>query len=345
MKKIKDPQLFKSIKSFLTVYLPIIRAKSPNTINSYKDTLNLFIGFLKDTKGLSLNEITTECFNRDNVLLFLEWLKTTRNNSVSTRNQRLISIRTFCRYLTGENILKYDVYSQIQQIDKKPVTERVIKDILLISDIKLILKTPDVSKKTGIRDRFYISLLYDSGCRNQEILDLRLSNIQVNGDISNLSVIGKGIKFRIIPLSKEVTAMFKQYISIFHLDGMQDNFLFYITRKGITDKMSSDNVARFLNTYEKTLKIINPQFPHLHPHLFRHARAMHLYQAGMPLPLVSEWLGHSQLETSLIYAYADTEMKRAATDKIINAENSVFTNEKFRYQDDEETIKKLYGLV
>ncbi|SHD78668.1 tyrosine-type recombinase/integrase [Schnuerera ultunensis] len=212
MNKIKDPQLFKSIKTFLTVYLPIIRAKSPNTINSYRDTLNLFISFLKDTKDLSLNEITTEYFNRDDIFSFLEWLETTRKNSISTRNQRLISIRSFCRYLAGENILKFDAYSQIQQIDKKPVSERVLKDILSISDIKLILKMPDISKKMGIRDRFYIALLYDSGCLNQEILDLRLSNIQVNDDISNLSVIGKGTKFRTIPLSKEVTAMFKQYI-------------------------------------------------------------------------------------------------------------------------------------
>ena len=93
MKKIKDPQLFKSIKTFLTVYLPIIRAKSPNTVNSYRYTLNLFIGFLKDTKNLSLNEITAEYFDRAHVLLFLKWLETTRKNSISTRNQRLISIR------------------------------------------------------------------------------------------------------------------------------------------------------------------------------------------------------------------------------------------------------------
>lgn len=345
MKKIKDPQLFKSIKTFLTVYLPIIRAKSPNTVNSYRYTLNLFIGFLKDTKNLSLNEITAEYFDRTHVLLFLEWLETTRKNSISTRNQRLISIRSFCRYLAGENILKYGEYSQIQEIDKKPVTERIIKDILSISDIKLVLKMPDISKKTGIRDRFYIALLYDSGCRNQEILDLKLSSIQVNGDISNLSVVGKGTKFRIIPLSKEVTAMLKQYVSIFHPNRIQDDFLFYTNRKGITGKMSPDNVARFLSTYEKATKIVSPALPHLHPHLFRHARAMHLYQAGMPLPLVSEWLGHSQLETSLIYAYADTEMKRAAADRVINAENSVFTNEEFRYQDDEEIIKKLYGLA
>ena len=139
--------------------------------------------------------------------------------------------------------------------------------------------------------------------------------------------------------------MFKQYVSIFHHDNVQGDSLFYTVRKGIKGKMSPDNVARFLNGYEKLAKVVNPALPHLHPHLFRHARAMHLYQAGMPLPLVSEWLGHSQLETSLIYAYADTEMKRAASNRIINAENSVFTNDKFKYQDDEETIKKLYGLA
>lgn len=345
MRKINDPQLFKSIKAFLTVYLPIIRAKSPNTVVAYRDTLNLFISCLKDTKNLNLNEITTEHFNCDNVLLFLEWLETTRKNSIATRNQRLISIRAFCRYLAGENIFTYDTYSQIQQIDKKPVADRIIKDILSVSDIKLILEMPDISKKTGIRDRFYIALLYDSGCRDQEILDLKLSNIQVDGDVSSLNIVGKGTKFRVTPLSKEVTTMFKQFVSIFHPNRIQEDFLFYTTRKGITGKMSPDNVARFLNVYEKGAKTINPALPHLHPHLFRHARAMHLYQAGMPLPLVSEWLGHSQLETSLIYAYADTEMKRAAADRITNAENSVFTNEKFKYQNDEETIKKLYGLA
>lgn len=345
MKKIKDPLLFKSIKAFLTVYLPVIRAKSPNTVAAYRDTLNLFISFLKATKDLNLNEIITEHFSCENVLSFLGWLETARQNSISTRNQRLISIRAFCRYLAGENILKYETYSQIQQINKKPVVKKTLKEYLSVSDIKLILNMPDISKKTGIRDRFYIALLYDSGCRDQEILDLQLSDIQLDGDVSYLNIVGKGTKFRVTPLSKEVTSMFKHYVSIFHPKNIPNNFLFFTTRKGITGKMSPDNVARFLNTYEKAAMIVSPALLHLHPHLFRHARAMHLYQAGMPLPLVSEWLGHSQMETSLIYAHADTEMKRAASDKITNAENSVFINEKFKYQDDEGTIKKLYGLM
>ena len=73
---------------------------------------------------------------------------------------------------------------------------------------------------------------------------------------------------------------------------------------------------------------------------------MHRYIAGMPLDTVSQWLGHSQLETSLIYARATTEMKRAALAKISSKENSVFRDdEKFKYSDDATIIKQLYGLI
>lgn len=67
--------------------------------------------------------------------------------------------------------------------------------------------------------------------------------------------------------------MFKQYVSIFHPNRIQDDFLFYTNRKGVTVKMSPDNVARILNIYEKAVKAVNPELPHLHPHLFHHARA------------------------------------------------------------------------
>jgi integrase/recombinase XerD len=175
----------------------------------------------------------------------------------------------FCRYLAGENILKYDTYSQIQQINKKPVVKKTLKDFLSVSNIKLILNMPDISKKTGIRDRFYIALLYDSGCRDQEILDLQLSDIQLDGDVSYLNIVGKGTEFRVTPLSKEITSVFKHYVSIFHPENIPNNFLFFTTRKGITGKMSPDNVARFLNAYEKAARIVSPTLLHLHPHLFR----------------------------------------------------------------------------
>jgi len=345
MKKIRDPELFKTIKNFLTVYLPIIKIKSPHTIQAYKDTINLFISFMKNSQRIEMYALKTEHFNNGNIVKFLNWLQSERGNCDTTRNQRLMNIRAFCKYLAGENVLTYETYSQIQQIGKISVPIKFPSKILSIEEMKLILEIPDITKKTGFRDQFFIALLYDSGCRNQEILDLKPKDIQADGAAGFVNILGKGRKFRVTPLSMEVMTMYKKYINLFHSETNNDMFLFYTKRKGITTQMSQDNVARFLNTYEIAAKKQNPDIPHLHAHYFRHVRAIHLYHAGMPLPIICQWLGHTQLETTLIYAYADAEMKKASVNKIINSENSVFTSEAFMFQDDEEVIKKLYGLV
>jgi len=344
MSKISDPKLFATIKSFLTVYLPKIRARSPHTVQAHKDTLNLYVLYLKTANGIELRKVATADFNRENVLAFLDWLKTVRGCADSTRNQRLTSIRVFCKYLAGEDMLAFDAYSKIQDIGRLPVPERVLEDILSVDDVKLILEMPDISTKTGLRDRFYMALLYDTGCRNDEILSLTLGDIEPGKDGGKVKIIGKGRKFRVTPLSKEVIAMLRQYANVFHPEYNRKKHLFYIIRKNVETPMSADNAARILRKFEAEAKLSRPGIPHLHPHLFRHVRAMHLYQAGMPLPLICEWLGHSQIETTLIYAYADTEMKRAAADKISSSRPSVFTTEKFEFHDDEATIRKLYCL-
>ena len=110
-------------------------------------------------------------------------------------------------------------------------------------------------------------------------------------------------------------------------------------------QMSADTVALFLKKYGKMAHHSCPEIPaHIHAHMLRHTRAMHLYHQGMPMMLLSEYLGHASEETTKIYAYADTEMKRAAIDKadIVRNETpqSVPT-----WIDDEEMILKLSGLI
>ena len=90
-----------------------------------------------------------------------------------------------------------------------------------------------------------------------------------------------------------------------------------------------------------------PEIPNnLHPHVFRHSRAMHLYQGGMDLTLVSQWLGHANLQTTLVYAHADTEMKRKAIALATGAGNPTRNNPstKLYTENDEEMLRKLYGL-
>ncbi len=344
--KIKDPALYGKIKDFLTAYLPVLRAKSPNTVLAYRMTLNLYLSFMQECRCKALADITKDDFNQENILSFLGWLKTERQNCTATRNHRLVHLRQFCKYLMGLDMMSFAGYSQIQMISKEADPQKDELQYLTIDEMKTVLEQPDTKKNTGIRDRFFLALLYDSGCRDQEILDLCIKDFVLIKGNAQLHVIGKGRKYRATPISKDVQDMFVEYCRVFHPIIKNEDFLFYTVRNGIRTRMSPDNVARFMNKYEKQIKEKQPEFPHLHPHLFRHTRAMHLYLAGMPLPLVSEWLGHSQLETTTIYARATTEMKRKALERISTEENTVFKkDETFKYADNDEVLKRLYGLA
>lgn len=142
---------------------------------------------------------------------------------------------------------------------------------------------------------------------------------------------------------------FKNYMEIFHPDA--DSFskapLFYVERKGRVGPMSDDNIRKFLNEYGAAARLICPDVPEkIYPHLWRHSRAMHLYQHGMDLTLVSQWLGHAHLETTLIYAHADTELKRKAIEKATSLQNPLkdaYCAPQFDVNDDD-VLKRLYGL-
>ena len=122
-------------------------------------------------------------------------------------------------------------------------------------------------------------------------------------------------------------------------------FLFYTDRKGVRAPMSDDNVRKMLRHYADSARASCPSMPtNLHPHHFRHSRAMHLYQHGMDLALVSQWLGHANLETTLIYAHADTEMKRKAIEKASAGICEIDAGESNPDTLDDDTLKRLYGL-
>ncbi|MCL1976450.1 MAG: site-specific integrase [Firmicutes bacterium] len=348
MRKIKSPELFRLLKDFLTVYLPMIRKKSDNTVSSYRIAMNLYLTYIQESQRKQLPDVIAADFNQKNILGFMNWLANNRKNEVSTINQRLSHIRGFCKYMMKNDFISYLELNDIAEIAKIPDIRKNEIVYLTIQDMQLVLKQPNLSKKTGIRDKFYIALLYDSGCRDQEILDLKIKDFVItkNGE-ADLHVVGKGNKYRVTPITEDVVKLFRDYCNIYHpnADSDKNAFLFYTVRNGITAQMSDDNVQRFLKAYELSAKVKNTELPHLHPHLFRATRAMHLYMAGVPLALISEWLGHSKIETTTIYASATTEMKRKAVEKLILDNKSVFDKDViFKYADNDEILKRLYGL-
>ena len=346
--KIKDPELYRLMKNFLTAYLPGMRQKSVHTIQAYRDALNLYMAFLDNVKSITLKDVCASDFNNENISAFLRWLHDERGNESTTINQRLSHIKVFCRYVHKNDILSFGSYSEICEIAE--YKDERVKDFiwLTIEDVKLVLRQPDINKKTGIRDRFFIALMYESGCRDDEILHMRFKDIVINkAGEPDVHILGKGSKYRCTPLSKDIVPYFTEYRRLYHPDTATNSseLLFYTVRNGIKSQMSQDNVQRFMKTYEKKAKETNADLPHLHPHLWRRTRAMHLYLAGVPLPLISEWLGHSNMETTQIYARATDEMKRQAQRKLGEKEGSVFKEDiAFKYADNEEVLKKLAGL-
>ena len=349
MKKFKDPALFGHIKTYLTVYLPITRRKSMNTVEAARYGLNLYVDYLCAAGGIEINEVSTADFNADSINSFMGWLRDERKNEVTSVNQRLAQIRSFCRYLFKNEILNQSEISRISDIALLKDERKENFVYLSVAEMKTLLNLPNSGTKKGIRDKFFMALLYDSGARNQELLDLKVRDLAVKGNkAAELHITGKGTKYRCTPVSGELIPLYLRYMSVFHnmTDRTGNEFLFYTIRNGAKTKMSPDNVQRFLRKYEHAMGSESENFPHLHPHLFRRTRAMHLYIAGVPLPLISEWLGHSQIETTQIYARATMDMKRQAVQKLGNNPCSVLDNDVvFKYADDAEAMKKLCGLL
>lgn len=237
-----------------------------------------------------------------------------------------------------------------KKVPIKKTVKAVAPKYMSEAAMQTLLGQPDTSTHKGLRDQFFMILMYDTGARLQEILTLRICDVTIC-KTPTITVMGKGMKQRTVPLMQPTVAHFENYFRAFHSEeGLYSQAsLFYIMRKGEKRPMSSANVEHFIKKYGESAKSSCPEIPAVvHPHLFRHSRAMHLYQHGMDLSLVSQWLGHSNISSTLVYSYADTEKKRAAIELAMGGSgSSLYENENAMNRfvvEDEDTLKKLYGL-
>ena len=244
MKKIKDPVLFEKIRVFLTEHMPVLRKTSPNTVEAYRYTINIYLNFLRLVHAKALCDVTIKDFNQKNILLFRDWLVDARNNKVTTVNLRLTHLKRFCRFLMAENVIMLSELSAIQKIAELPNTNAEEVRFLTVQETKLILAQPNTKRDIGLRDSFFMYLLYDSGCRVQEMLDLKLKDFVISEGKAHLHIVGKGNKFRVTPISDELCPMFADYCSCFHKNGNYHDYLFYIKRKSVTSQLSRGRVPK-----------------------------------------------------------------------------------------------------
>lgn len=335
----------RAINGFFYVYLPKQRCFSKNTIESYKTAFNLFLNYMLDQRNSPLHQMTLDDLNKDNLTGFVDWLAEVRQNGPGTCNQRLMAFRSFAKYLGVKDFALASVYANMRSVPTKKKAAKVV-GFLSEEGLKTLLLQPDTSKRIGIRNQCFMCLMYDTAARCQELLDFRLKDLALDGNAPFAYLTGKGNKTRAVPLMKTTVHHLLNYLKIFHPNSKDrlDDYLFYTTSHGEHHPMSRDTVQLFMKNYGKSAREICPDIPEqVHPHQLRHTRAIHLYRGGMPLSILSEFLGHVSEETTRIYAYADTEMKRKAIEKA--TPKTIPGNEvPFWDTSDDEVLRRLAGL-
>jgi len=302
------------LTGFLTKFLPGEIGASKNTIASYKDTFILFLHFLNDEKNISAEQLTLIMITKEVVIEFLDWTEYKRKCSISTRNVRLAALHSFFRYLQYENPENLSEWQKILSIPVKKAEKKTV-NYLTLDGIKLLLEMPNVSTENGRRDLALLTVLYDTGARVQEIIDLIPSMIRFDKPYT-IKLIGKGNKARIVPLMEPTVKILKQYMKEQDLMRIHTNSypLFFNKRK---EKLTRAGVNYILNKYISLARQENETLiPEVFTcHCLRHSKAMHMLQSGVNLVYIRDFLGHSSVQVTEIYAKTDSKQKREAIEK------------------------------
>jgi site-specific recombinase XerD len=294
---------------FLTSHLAGLRGCSPNTIASYRDTFKLLIAWFRDCRSIPPDKLTLDRIDADAITAFLDWLEAERHNSISTRNQRLAAVSSFFRWLQSQDPARMAGCQDILAVPAKRKAQPSVNH-LTIEQTRRLLAQPDRSTRRGRRDATLLATLYDTAARVQEFADLTVRDIRLQPPA--LAVLtGKGRKTRHVPLGDNTAALLNAYLTEHSLNkpGHDDHPLFTNQHR---NKLSRGGIAWIIGKYQTRAGDPALAGADLSPHVLRHSKAMHLYEAGVPLPYIRDILGHVDLTTTEIYARASTEAKRKA---------------------------------
>ena len=302
------------VTHFLTHYLAAQRNLSPNTIKAYRDVFTLLLRFCRDVRGIALERLSLAQIDATLVEAFLDHLSHDRHCSIRTQNHRLATLHAFFRYVQSE---VPERLLQSQQILAIPLRRHPRPSVGYLSKEYLaqILAQPDLRTRSGRRDAVLLSVLYDTGARVQELIDLNAGDVRLDPP-PQVRLMGKGRKMRAVPLMDATTQLLRDHLRENCLDRPEhaDQPLFK-NRQG--SRLTRTGVRYVLQRHVEKVRSDHPGFTQpVSPHSLRHTKGMHLLQSGVSLEIIRDFLGHVDVKTTQIYARANLEMKRRALEKV-----------------------------
>lgn len=270
-------------------YLIIDKKYSINTKNRYKQVLNDFHNYIGKKNVITVNE--------DDISNYIANLNINNLNANSINNVITI-LRNFFKYLIRENVIDKN---PLEYIHNLKIT-KLLPKYLSIGEIKLLLEI-NIESNIDFRNKTMIELLYATGIRVSELINLKLNDIDIYMAI--LKTMGKGSKERIVPIGEIALYYIKEYINKYRpllLKNISSEYLF-INNKTKT-KITREQFYRIINKVAKKQGIIKK----ISPHTLRHSFATHLLDRGADLRIIQELLGHSSITTTQIYTHTSKEM-------------------------------------
>lgn len=283
MQALKDP-----IDDYLH-FIKVERQLSDNTLQSYKRDL---IAYARHV----FHEQKIEDFNqvvRENILLYLDSLRAVGKSS-KTVSRQISSIRSFHQFLLREKVCEQDPTVHLEM----PKKEQSLPKVLSIEDIDALISAPSIEKPQGIRDIAILEMMYGSGMRISELIELNLEDVHIT--MGFVRVFGKGGKERIIPLGRGALTACTNYLNESRpqlLGNAPKNDAFFITQRG--KRFTRQGCWKIIKEHAQTAGITKE----ITPHVLRHSFATHLIENGADLRAVQELLGHSDISTTQIYTH------------------------------------------
>ena len=293
------------LTKYFSEYLPGQVAASQNTICSYRDTFVQLMEFYKAEYHLSPEKLTYREFTAERIECFLNHLEIQRRISISTRNQRLAAIHAFFRYIQYRDPSGFEQCGAILAV---PFKKAPVKPMAYMSleEVKLLFSIPEQKTADGLRDLAILVLLYESGARVQELLDLCPVNIRFSSTVV-VELHGKGNKTRLVPINADAASIIRAYIR--RCERKDVNEPLFVNRKG--EKLTRAGIQYIIDKYVSTAREQRPDLfrSHITNHCFRHSKAMHLLEAGVNLIYIRDFLGHSAVVTTEVYAKTNPKIK------------------------------------
>lgn len=310
----KKTKFMKQLATYFETFLPLNRQCSQNTISSYADGFILFFEYFEVKQGkahylIDYKDLTPEVFDE-----YILWMQCEKRYSPASQKQRISALTSFLKYASRREIAAIPALNSISE-SRTPKIPKVHFPYFTGEEMKLLLHIPQCNRKSGSRDMVLLSLLYDSGARAQEMCDLCVGDITF-GKTSKIRLYGKGNKTREVPVSSDVVELLRYYLreNDIALTKERNRPLFSSQRNS---KMTTACIRNLVKKYVTLAKAQNPSLflmGQYSPHSFRHSKAVHMVEAGIPLIYIRDFLGHESVKTTEIYA----KISQATVSKILS---------------------------